>query len=208
MHQRDYLSIANNKTKDAIWIVSHCKTPSQREKYVDILRQYISVDAYGYCGRKWKCGLKYDHAAGNCFDILNSTYRYYLAFENSLCDGYITEKFFENYDYDIIQVVRGGNPNSRPIDIKHNAYISTSDFETAHDLGRYLRILSNDTNLYAYMLKTKDKYQAVPYKEVFQNAACDMCKRLHSPDKYTTNYADIGKWLRTEQPCFKPNDIT
>ena len=138
---------------------------------------------------------------------MNSTYRYYLAFENAFCDGYITEKFFENYDYDIIQVVRGGNPNERPIDIKQDAYISSSDFKTAHELGRYLRDLSNDPNMYASMLKAKNEYQAVSYMELFREFSCDICKRLHKAAKYHSVYRDINKWIQSTEPCFKTRDI-
>ena len=105
---RNYLQIANNKSKDAIWIVSHCKTHSKRERYVEILKEYISVDVLGDCGEEWTCGRRFYH--DKCFAIYNSTYRYNLAFENSLCQEYITEKFFENYKYDILQVVRGNTP--------------------------------------------------------------------------------------------------
>ena len=207
VHHRDYLAIAKNKTKDALWIVSHCRTHSKREKYVELLKKYIDIDVLGACGTKWNCGRRYNHAQGNCFDILNSTYRYYLAFENTLCDGYITEKFFENYDYDIIQVVRGGKPGERPIDIKSDAYISTSDFKTVQDLGIYLQKLSNDTNLYASMLKIKDEYRAVSNIELFRQAACDLCERLHNPTRYKSIYPDINKWIHTEAPCFPPKDL-
>ena len=206
--QRNYQVIAENKTKHALWIVSNCKSRSKRDKYVEILRQYIPVDILGACGEKWNCGRRYNHASGNCFDILNSTYRFYLAFENAICDEYITEKFFENYNYDIIQVVRGGNPNIRPIESRHDAYISSSDFKTAHDLGRYLKALSVDTTKYASMLKAKDEYQAVPYMELFQEAACKICQRLHNQAKYRYVYTDINKWLLTKEACFQPDDIT
>ena len=206
-HRRDYHAIAKHKTKDAVWIVSHCDTHSRREKYVELLKQYISVDVLGDCGRKWDCGIRYNHTAGNCFDILNTTYRYHLAFENTFCDGYITEKFYENYDYDIIQVVRGGNPKTRPIDINREAYINTNDFKTVQDLGKYLKALSNDNNKYASMLKAKNKYQAVPYIELFQEAACDICNRLHNPERYKSIYANINEWIHTEIPCFEPQDI-
>ena len=205
---RNYQAIAENKTKGAIWVVSHCHTKSKREKYVEILRRYITVDILGACGRKWNCGRRYHHASGNCFDILNSTYRFYIAFENDMCDEYITEKFFENYNYDVIQIVRGGNPNIRPIEARRDAYISSSDFISADDLGRYLKALSVDTTKYASMLKAKDEYVAVPYMELFQKAACDICQRLHNPAKYQSVYMDMNKWLFTKEPCFQPNDIT
>ncbi|XP_046639886.1 alpha-(1,3)-fucosyltransferase C-like [Daphnia pulicaria] len=36
-----------NKTKTIAWMVSHCKTHGQREKYVEELRKYMDVDIYG-----------------------------------------------------------------------------------------------------------------------------------------------------------------
>jgi hypothetical protein len=35
-------------------------------------------------------------------------YYFYLAFENSLCKDYITEKFFDAMSRDVVPVVRGG----------------------------------------------------------------------------------------------------
>ena len=49
---RNYSQISNRKTKDAVWIVSHCETSSKREIYVNILKKYISVDILGKCGKK------------------------------------------------------------------------------------------------------------------------------------------------------------
>ena len=104
-------------------------------------------------------------------------------------------------------MVRGGNPESRPIEINQNAYISTNDFGSAHELGQYLQALSNDTKMYASMLKAKDKYQALPHIEIFQKAMCDICKRLQNPVKYKSVYSDINGWMLTQEPCFKPSDI-
>ena len=200
--KRDYIQIARSKSKDALWIVSHCFTNSHRLKYARILEQYITLDILGRCGRNWTCGSRHDHALDNCFDILNSTYRYYLAFENNFCQEYITEKFFENYKYDIIQIVRGGNPKQRPINISQDAYISASDFNNAYELGNYLKLLSKDTSKYAKMLETKDEYQATAYSELFQQCMCEICKRLHNIDKYRFVYDDVYQWIKTNEPCF------
>ena len=205
--KRDYIKIAKNKSKDALWIVSHCKTSGKRELYVKNLQNYITVDILGSCGDRWKCGQRYDHDIGNCFDILNSTYRYYLAFENDICQEYITEKFFENYKYDLIQIVRGGDPSSRTINASKNAFISTSDFSNVHELGKYLQRLSRNISEYARMLEEKDKYYSVSYPELFQNAMCDVCKRLNKLEEYRSVYENVGTWMKSNYPCFKPNDL-
>ena len=204
---RNYLAIAKNKTKDAIWIVSHCRTQSKREKYVDILKQYVNIDVLGRCGRKWDCGKVYNHEAGDCFSILNSTYRYYLAFENSLCSEYITEKFYENYKYDIIQVSRAGDIKHRPIKMDKNVYVSTADFKDAHELGKYLRSLSLDKEKYANYLSEKDRYEAIPYVELFKERMCEICMRLNKLEDYKKVYEDVYGWMLNKTRCFEPTDI-
>ena len=62
--------------------VSHCQTPSRREKVISKLSKLINIDIYGGCG-PLKCSRKpKDHS---CYDAMNQTYKFYLSFENSLC---------------------------------------------------------------------------------------------------------------------------
>lgn len=82
--------VASGKNKMAAWFVSHCATTSKREELVQELAQYIPVHTYGHCGN-WSCPWdKFDL----CTDKLDKEYMFYLAFENSLCRDYVTEKFF------------------------------------------------------------------------------------------------------------------
>ena len=89
LHQaRDY---AANKTKMVAWFVSNCVTKNGRTAYAQELGKYVPVDVYGRCG-PLKCSRK----SKECFEKLNEEYRFYLAFENSNCKSYITEKFYWN----------------------------------------------------------------------------------------------------------------
>ena len=40
--------------------------------------------------------------------MLETNYRFYLSFENSLCKDYVTEKFFKPMKYDVIPIVFNG----------------------------------------------------------------------------------------------------
>ena len=58
----------------------------------NVRRRYIQVDIYGSCGTM-RC-LRTDN--DRCRKLLNEDYKFYLSFENSNCDYYITEKFYDN----------------------------------------------------------------------------------------------------------------
>lgn len=77
-----------NKTGLVAWAVSNWSPSQDRAQYVQELQKYIKVDIFGkqheYCDRK------------TCFEELSRKYRFYLAFENSKCAEYITEKFYRN----------------------------------------------------------------------------------------------------------------
>ena len=97
-------NFAIGKTKQVAWFVSHCKTPNNRLQYAEELQKFISVDIFGECGTK-KCPRNQQR---RCFKMLNKEYKFYLAFENSNCIDYITEKFFINgLSHDVIPIVMG-----------------------------------------------------------------------------------------------------
>lgn len=90
----DGVNYAAGKTKKVGWFVSNCNfsTNSGRGNYAKELSKFIKVDIYGRCGNL-KCP-KNNSAA--CLEMLRTDYKFYLAFENNCCRGYITEKFFKN----------------------------------------------------------------------------------------------------------------
>jgi alpha-1,3-fucosyltransferase len=103
----DIIDIVRKKSRTAIFVASNCKARSRRNFIVRKLSEFIDVDFYGKCGDK-KCDLK-SHDCTN----LNATHRFYLAFENDLCEDYVTEKLFKVMDEVIIPVVYGGANYSR-----------------------------------------------------------------------------------------------
>ena len=205
--KRDYRKIAREKPRDALWVSSHCQTEGKREMYINILKKYINVDVFGDCGKAWNCGRRCDHDLDNCFDILNTTYKFYLAFENELCQEYITEKFYENFDYDVLLVSRGDLPGSSSINISKRAYINAGDFKSAHELGKYLKQLSTDIDEYSKMLEEKDTYYVVRYRNLFDKAMCEVCKRLNNVDMHRSVYEDVYKWMTIKHACVPPKDI-
>ena len=110
------------------------------------MSKYIDIDIYGKCG-KHICDDNKD-----CKKQLSDSYKLCLAFENSLCKEYTTEKLFFLFqeDFNIISVVRGA-PDTFDI-VPSNTYISTSDFNTPKSLALYLSKVASNETLYLSFL--------------------------------------------------------
>lgn len=111
---KDYIKLKLiNKQKAATWFASHCKTPSRREEFVQKLNKELdkynlTVDIFGDCGNL-QCP-KYNE---ECHALVESDYYFYLAFENSLCEDYVTEKILTATQHFAVPVVYGGANYSR-----------------------------------------------------------------------------------------------
>ncbi|XP_037068731.1 4-galactosyl-N-acetylglucosaminide 3-alpha-L-fucosyltransferase FUT6-like [Pollicipes pollicipes] len=93
-------------TKLVAWFVSNCAPGGGRMSYVRELQRHVHVDVYGACG-ELTCGTP-GAASPDCYNMLERDYFFYLAFENSLCADYATEKLFNVLRYDVVPVVFGG----------------------------------------------------------------------------------------------------
>ena len=89
---RPVKNYAEGKTKKVAWFVSNCRTKNNRFNYVTEMQNFIDVDIYGACGTH-SCPRT---RSTDCYQMLSRQYKFYLAFENSNCKDYITEKFFWN----------------------------------------------------------------------------------------------------------------
>ena len=71
-------------------------------EYVEELMKYIPVDIYGRCG-DYPCANK--SGTFPCDYKVATNYKFYLAFENSICVDYVTEKFFNNMLLPVVPIV-------------------------------------------------------------------------------------------------------
>ena len=85
---RNIPDYSQGKTELAAWLVSNCGA-HPRKAFVETLRKYIKVDVFGRCSGKF--GQR--RGCGNLTACLK-TFKFYLAFENALCEDYISEKYW------------------------------------------------------------------------------------------------------------------
>ena len=92
---------AKGKSKMAAWFATNYRNTNGRLGYIHRLQRYISVDVYGSCGNlTCERGMQKD-----CREMMGRDYKFVIAFENSLCFDYVTEKMFYNVKFDIIPIV-------------------------------------------------------------------------------------------------------
>jgi len=84
---------AAGKTRMVAWFVSNCGANNRRWEFMQELRRHVPVDVYGDCTNGFKCARTEQKT---CDELLSREYKFYLSFENSNCQYYITEKFFRN----------------------------------------------------------------------------------------------------------------
>lgn len=171
-----------NKTRkvQVAWIVSVCETQSHREVYVKELKKYIAVDIYGQCG-KLRCGSNNlstwssDNCDENLFHDKNS-YKFYLAFENSLCEDYISEKLWKVMKLNVVPIVMGAVDYSTIL--PRDTYIDVRNYPSPRKLAQHLQRLAKNKKAYNGYLRRKDAltcFGSVPYMP----KQCFLCKRLH-----------------------------
>ncbi|KAF8787092.1 alpha-(1,3)-fucosyltransferase C-like [Argiope bruennichi] len=179
------------KSRSVVWMTSHCPTYGGRDEYVAKLRKYIEVDVYGTCGTS-VCP---PGDTEKCLQEYADKYKFFLAFENTICKDYITEKLFRNLNYDIIPVVFGGADYDKFV--PPNSYIDALSFQSPKHLALFLSGVGNDFELYSNYFKWRENYSI----GIINRKECDLCTNLHRKDLKPSSYSDLRKWWVTDSQC-------
>ncbi|XP_062606787.1 alpha-(1,3)-fucosyltransferase C-like [Saccostrea cucullata] len=186
--KRNYSEIFRKKTLDAVWMSGHCPVPSKRKALAQEIGKYVHVDIFGKCGTRM-CGNP-TTLFSECLINVSRDYKFYLAFENTICPDYTTEKLYNLYLYDleIIPVVNG--PSNVADYLPNGTYINALQFATVTDLANMLIDIGSSEEKYTNYLKEKDKYYDVGNAEIFSDAICQLCEKLtmQNPNVETEDY--------------------
>jgi alpha-1,3-fucosyltransferase len=197
-----------NKKKLVVAMISHCTTDGQREKYIRQLRKHIVIDVFGWCdedglGSGLRCETDELLASTpECYSLLESNYKFYLSFENAICQDYVTEKFFHIMSLrDIVPVVYGG-ANYATL-APERSYINALQLKPKK-LATYLMMLDANETLYNEYLWWKDYYNVeAGLQQMVRHGFCDLCQKLHVDHDRKKFYPSLfPKW--NPGRCFHP----
>lgn len=180
--------------------VSNCSpgwVSSGRTNYVKELQKYISVDVYGSCGP-----LECDRSTRKeCFHMVEKDYKFYISFENSLCDSYLTEKLWNALIIDVVPIVLGGYDYSKFFLPK--SYIDVKDFSSPEKLADYLHMLDKNDGLYNEYLHWKTWYAIVPHPPI----QCNLCEYLNKAENVSKVYDRLDLFWDSKTQCHSPHEF-
>ncbi|RWS04699.1 alpha-(1:3)-fucosyltransferase 9-like protein [Dinothrombium tinctorium] len=188
-----------NKKREVAWFVSNCDTPGKREDFVRELAKYVEIDIYGNCG-DFKCDKSSYY---KCLEMVETNYKFYLSFENSLCKDYVTEKLFRVMSYNVIPIVFGG-AEYREI-LPPNSFIDALAFKNPRELSVHLKEISNNLTLQMKYFEWKRYYSIV---DNISNGLCLLCDKLIETNLNSQNghhttklKRDLIKWWFDDANC-------
>ena len=190
-HPDEYNLSPKFKDEMAVAVVSNCRP--DRLNFIDELQRYITVHVYGSCG-DYSCPSEED-----CFSMLKNRYKFYLAFENSVCKDYVTEKFYHNaLQHNMLPVVISGGNFNNPTVAPPDCCIIATNFKGAKELAEYMKKVANNSTLYYSYFKWHSRYTV---KEDFTTEVfCRACHKLYT-DSQTKVCDDLYSWYGIRQNC-------
>lgn len=193
-----FLEFLESKDLLVVWLSSH--SGLMRDKYVRRLRTLIKIFVYG------KTGAQVGGTSGKCLKDSPDCkkhlkrFKFLLAFENSFCTDYITEKYWFCLEMGIVPVVMGGGEYDK-IAIP-GSYINVKDFPTIQALADYLRRLDLNDKEYKKYFEWRDKYKVV----IKSPWTCQLCARLNI-DHERKVYNDLADYWGAAQQCGIKEDV-
>ncbi|XP_070605731.1 alpha-(1,3)-fucosyltransferase 4-like [Erythrolamprus reginae] len=176
------------KTKLVAWVISNWDEGHARVRYYHQLKKYLPIDVYGACG----LSLKEDKVVKTV-----SEYKFYLAFENSQHQDYITEKLWRNaLESWAVPVVLGPPRANYERFIPSDAFVHVDDFSDPMELAIYLKFLDKNKNLYRRHFTWRKQYD-VRRSSFWTEHCCELCKVIRKVGRQPKTIQNLDKWFRS-----------
>lgn len=120
---------------------------------------------------------------------MEQNYKFYASFENSLCEDFVSDRFYHFSELQIVPIVYGGADYNRFAPPK--SYINANDFKNAEELAAHLKYLSDNPEEYIKYFWWKNYYRMYRPRSEF----CSLCEKLHDENymEESRKYDDISK---------------
>ncbi|XP_063060271.1 alpha-(1,3)-fucosyltransferase 7-like [Engraulis encrasicolus] len=176
--------IPKNKSYLACWVVSNYAGHHKRTQVYNKLKKVIPVEVYGGAMGRRLNGEQLLPTISRCY--------FYLSFENSQFQDYVTEKLWSNaLKGGAVPVVLGPSRKNYEAMIPKDSFIHVDDFWSVEELGAFLKKLAEDRERYASYFKWKLNYRVSAYDNWLVDPLCRICtirSTLQKPKVYRNLY--------------------
>ena len=132
-------------------------------------------------------------------------YKFVLAFENSLCDEYISEKPYRNgLMLGVVPVIMSGANLSDPNVLPSGSYIDAGQFSSVSVLVEFLKKVGSDPKLYNKYFEWRKDWdielisEGEGQEEFHMDYFCPLCTKLHE-DSAPKIYGNVREWYEQEK---------
>nr|XP_054773223.1 alpha-(1,3)-fucosyltransferase 11-like [Lytechinus pictus] len=152
--------LRKNKFAPILYVQSHCDVAADRDRFVKELMKHIKVDSYGQCLNNKKIpehlSDPVDSMESEQFYDFISKYKFHLAFENAICDDYITEKFFRPFHVGSVPIYKG-SPSAHDWAPSKKSFINVDQFDSPEQLAYFIELLDTNDDIYLDYLSFKER---------------------------------------------------
>lgn len=143
-----------------------------RMAYYWRLREAYAMDSYGRCLNNKPVIPRGDNGHTLVLEAC-SRYKFYAAFENSICQDYRTEKSFRALECGAIPVVYSpGDITNYGRRLPAGSYLNAADYDTPEDFAKELRRIAGDKELYNRYMSTR--YLSAEERELIRQETSDL----------------------------------
>uniref|UniRef100_A0A8D2ZM07 Fucosyltransferase n=1 Tax=Scophthalmus maximus TaxID=52904 RepID=A0A8D2ZM07_SCOMX len=173
------------KDKLVCWIVSNWHDNYKRVQYYKELKNHINISTFGNAFGQHLSDQDYTNIVSSC--------KFYLSFENSVYDHYITEKLYKPMTLGTVPIVLGPPRKDYEDITPSDSFIHVEDFSTPMALAERLLYLDETDSEYMAYFNWKNKYTVRKSKFGLEHA-CTTCRYLRQNRGYQS-FRNLNKWF-------------
>ena len=194
----------DTRTKFALWFVTNCNLSEHSKTRFDMvtkMQKYIPIDIFGPCGKPDPCRQHTNNPVKwwQCTTLIKRQYKFYIAFENSICTDYITERFWWALYQGVVPVVLGPKLSNYQELAPPYSYIHVNQYRNLKHLAEYLKQLSENKYAYLEYYHWREKYDIMIGPR--EHPWCQLCDILHRRPPSTRRSYNISKYFGKKTNC-------
>ncbi|KFO76019.1 Alpha-(1,3)-fucosyltransferase 7 [Cuculus canorus] len=172
------------KTSLVSWVVSNYHRTQKRAQVYKNLSRYLHVNIYGKANKKPLCN--------DCLLPTTSKSKFYLAFENSIHQDYITEKLWRNsLMAGTVPVVLGPPRANYEQFVPADSFIHVDDFGSLAELATFLKTMNSSR--YRQFFAWQERFSVKLYDD-WRERICTICTAYPSLPRDRV-YPDLQSWF-------------